>query len=112
VTDEPLPDAILARWSPVPGDLREIVTRPAYRSQAPHGHADRGGAVRGRGAADGDRRWSRILGVEETAATFILRLGDGRASDGPLLLVAKRGIVPPADESGLRGLLGRYAPGS
>jgi hypothetical protein len=55
--------------------------------------------------------WPRILGVEESPAAFILRLSDGRASDGPMLLVAKRGIVAPADESGLRALLGRYAPG-
>ena len=53
----------------------------------------------------------RILGVEESPAAFILRLGDGRASDGPMLLVAKRGIVAPADESGLRTLLSRYTPG-
>lgn len=56
--------------------------------------------------------WSRILGVEESPAAFILRLGDGRASDGPLLLIPKRGIVPPADESGLRTLLGRCTPSS
>jgi hypothetical protein len=55
--------------------------------------------------------WPRILCVEESPAAFILRLGDGRASDGPMLLVAKRGIVAPADESGLRTLLSRYAPG-
>ena len=55
--------------------------------------------------------WPRILGVEESPAAFILRLGDGRASDGPMLLVAKRGIAAPADESGLRTLLSRYAPG-
>ena len=54
--------------------------------------------------------WPRILGVEERPAAFILRLGDGRPSDGPMLLVAKRGIVAPADESGLRTLLGHYAP--
>jgi hypothetical protein len=54
--------------------------------------------------------WPRILGVEETPGAFILRLGDGRASDGPMLLVAKRGIASPGDESRLRALLGCYIP--
>ncbi len=166
-------DAIVVRWSPVPEDLREVVTRAAFRRQVakamlvaaalfaagvllmlnaafrfPGVIAATGGGIllllmsvayrrvaqlRWRNdplardpveytfGADGILRrqadfecrwgWPRILGVEESPAAFILRLGDGRASDGPMLLVAKRGIVAPADEPGLRALLGRYVPG-
>jgi hypothetical protein len=52
--------------------------------------------------------WPRILGVEESPGAFIFRLGDGRASDGPMLIVAKRGISSPTDESRLRTLLTRH----
>lgn len=54
--------------------------------------------------------WPRILGVEESPGAFILRLGDGRASDGPTLLVAKRGMAGPTEESRLRTLLARHVP--
>jgi hypothetical protein len=52
--------------------------------------------------------WARIQGVEESPRAFILRLGDGRPSDGPTLVVAKRGIASPADETRLRTLLSRH----
>jgi hypothetical protein len=49
--------------------------------------------------------WSRIRGVEESNRAFILRLGVGRPSDGPFLILSKRGLASPADETRLRELL-------
>jgi hypothetical protein len=49
--------------------------------------------------------WSRIRDVEESSRAFILRLGVGRPSDGPNLILPKRGLASPADETRLRELL-------
>jgi hypothetical protein len=49
--------------------------------------------------------WSRIRDVEESSRAFILRLGVGRPSDGPILVLPKRGLASPADETRLRELL-------
>ena len=45
--------------------------------------------------------WSWIRDVEENSRAFILI-----RSDGPLMILAKRGLASPADESRLRELLG------
>lgn len=55
--------------------------------------------------------WSRIRDVEESSSAFLLRLGSGRASDGPILILSKRGLAIPADENRLRELLNARAPG-
>jgi hypothetical protein len=49
--------------------------------------------------------WPRVYDVEESSGAFILRLGVGRSSDGPILILAKRGLAGPADETRLRELL-------
>ena len=49
--------------------------------------------------------WSRIRDVEESSHAFILRLGVGRPSDGPFLILLKRGLAGPTDEGRLRELL-------
>ncbi|WP_406051582.1 YcxB family protein [Kribbella sp. NBC_00889] len=49
--------------------------------------------------------WSRIRDVEESSRAFILRLGIGRPSDGPFLILPKRGLASAADETRLRELL-------
>ena len=53
--------------------------------------------------------WSRIRAVEESSRAFILRLGVGRPSDGPILILPKRGLASPADETRLRELLDTQA---
>jgi hypothetical protein len=56
--------------------------------------------------------WSRVRGVEESNRAFLLLFGDGRPSDGPVLVVPKRALTDPAAESALRELLHRYAMGA
>ena len=49
--------------------------------------------------------WPRVHDFEESSRAFILRLGVGRASDGPFLVLPKRALTGPDDEARLRELL-------